>query len=196
MEKRDRIVEAILEIELAMFLTVNSRKTSCCQDYPEEFKLNRRAQFAPWSMQTLSSYLEDVQAAQSAGINLMRQKYARMQGLAGNENSHPIIDEILPLAMNWQKEMFRKYPGIMSGARPLTDNMEADRMTSFETYTRGELETYSLRTLRLLHSDMILMRERGLNWSEAIYESLVQGSGYSSLEEAERCQKSAPHFQR
>lgn len=185
MEKRDHIIEAILEIELAMFLTVNSRKTSGCQDYPEEFKLHRRAQFAPWSMQTLSSYLGDVQAAQSAGINLMRQKYARMQGLAGNENPHPIIDEILPLMMDWQEEMFRKYPGIMNGARPLTDKREADRMTSFETYARSELETCSLRTLKLLHSDMILMQERGRNWSEAIYESLVQGSGYSSLAEAE-----------
>lgn len=60
-------------------------------------------------------------------------------------------------------------------------------MTSFETYTRGELETYSLRILRLLHSDMILMQEQGGNWSEVVYESLVKGSGYPSLAEAESC---------
>jgi len=64
-------------------------------------------------------------------------------------------------------------------------------MTSFERYARGELETYSRRTLELLHSDMILTRERGRNWSEVIYESLARGSGYQSLAEAEICLKRA-----
>ncbi|MCE5335338.1 MAG: DUF4125 family protein, partial [Desulfobacteraceae bacterium] len=160
-------------------------KTSCCQEYPESFKMHRLAQFAPWSVQTLSSYLNDLQAAHDTGRNLMRVKYARMQGLIESENAHPLIDEILRLVIGWQKEMFRKYPGIMNGARPLTDEGEADRMTSFATYARGELETYSLRTLRLLHSDMILMQEHGGNWSEAIYDSLVKGSGYASLADAE-----------
>lgn len=192
MNKRDHVIETILAIELEMFLTVNSRKTSGCQEYPESFKLHRRAQFAPWSAQTLTSYLNDLQAAQAAGRNLMRVKYARMQGLVESENAHPLIDEILRLTTGWQKEMFRKYPDIMNGARPLTDDGEADRMTSFTTYARGELETYSVRTLRLLHSDMILMQEHDGNWSEAIYDSLVKGSGYASLADAERRLKPGP----
>ncbi len=194
MNEKDRIIEAILEIELPMFLTVNSRKTSCCQDYPEDFKLHRRAHFAPWSTQTLSSYLDDLKVAQVAGENLMRLKYARMQGLVESVGPNAIIDEIVRMSIDWQKEMFRKCPGIMGGARPITEEGDVAEMTSFETYTRGELETYSLRTLRLLRYDMILMKERGGNWSEVVYESLVKGSGYPSLAEAEsRLDRSVHH---
>ena len=35
----------LFDIELAMFLSVNSEQTSGCQDHPESFKLHRRAQF-------------------------------------------------------------------------------------------------------------------------------------------------------
>jgi hypothetical protein len=115
----------------------------------------------------------------------MRVKYARMQGLIASADADPLIDQILRLTIGWQEEMFRKYPGVMSGARPLTGEGERNGITSFETYGRGELGTYSPRTLRLLHSDMILAKERGANWSEVIYDFLVKNSGYQSLAEAE-----------
>jgi hypothetical protein len=168
-----------------MFLTVNPQPTSSCQQYPESFKLHRRAQFSPWSMETLGSYLEDLHEAQDVGKNLMRLKYARMQNLLARQNTNPLIDEIVRLKINWQKEMFRKYPAVMSGARPLTDESEAAQMTSFETYARGELETYSDRTLELLHADLRLKLEQGVNMSEEVYEVLVRENGYPSLAEAE-----------
>ena len=59
-------------------------------------------------------------------------------------------------------------------------------MTSFETYARGELETYSDRTLERLHADMVAKRARGINVSEEVYEFLAKESGYASLQEAER----------
>ena len=49
MSQKDKIITAILEIELRIFLTVNPMQTSGCQEYPESFKLHRRAQFHPWS---------------------------------------------------------------------------------------------------------------------------------------------------
>jgi len=186
MTEKDRIINAVLEIELEMFLTVNPTPTNSCQEYPESFKLHRRAQFAPWSLETLASYLDDLHAAQDSGKNLMRLKYARMQGLIPCQNSNSLIDEIVRLKMDWQKEMFRRYPAVMNGARPLDDADEAAQMTSFETYARGELETYSDRTLELLHADMLARRERSGNWSEEVYKALVQESGYPSLAEAER----------
>ena len=186
MSEEERIIEAIVAIELAMFLTVNPCQTSGCQEYPESFKLHRRAQFSPWSLNTLGSYLEDLHAAQGIGKNLMRLKYARMQKVLACQNANPLIDEIVCLKINWQKEMFRKYPAVMSGARPLTDEGEAAQMTSFETYARGELETYSNRTLELLHADLRLKLEQGVNMSEEVYEFLVRANGYPSLAEAER----------
>jgi len=186
MTEKNNLIDAILKIELAMFLTVNPTPTSSCQESPESFKLHRRAQFSPWSLETLESYLEDLREAQATGKNLMRLKYARMQGLIGCENTNPLIDEIVRLKIDWQKEMFRRFPAVMSGARPLSAEGESAQMTSFETYARGELETYSNHTLELLHADLRLKLAQGINMSEEVYEFLVCESGYPSLVEAER----------
>lgn len=186
MTERDNLIDAILEIELRMFLTVNPMQTSGCQEYPESFKLHRRAQFHPWSEEALGSYLEDLNEAEELGENLMRRKYARMQGLLPDADTSPTVEEIVRLKVAWQREMFRKYPAVMSGARPLTDEGTRAQMTSFETYARGELETYSGRTLDLLHGDLLEMQARGESLSEKVYDYLVQASGYASLEAAEQ----------
>jgi len=185
MTEKDRIIEAILEIELQMFLTVNPEQTSGCQEHPESFKLHRRAQFAPWSEEALGSYLEDLHAAQAHGENLMRRKYARMQGLLPPVESSPVLDEIMRLKMNWQRAMFRDYPAVMAGARPLTAESTRAQMTSFETYARGELETYSKRTLGLLHRDLLEIQARGESLSEKVYDYIVRASGYASLKDTE-----------
>ena len=186
MSEKDRIIEAILEIELEMFLTVNPQQTSSCQEYPESFKLHRRAQFFPWSPGTLGSYLEDLREAQATSKNLMRLKYARMQGLMPPAAGCPVLEEIVRFKIDWQQAMFHDYPAVMSGARPLTDESTRAQITSFETYARGELETYSERTLTLLHRDLLAMQARGESLSEKVYDYLVRASGYPSLEEAER----------
>ena len=185
MTEQEKLIDAILEIELRMFLTVNPVQTSGCQEYPESFKLHRRAQFQPWSEEALGSYLEDLHAAEEQGENLMRRKYARMQGLLENAADNPVVEEIVRLKMDWQRAMFRNYPAVMSGARPLTDESTRAQMTSFETYARGELETYSERTLGLLHRDLLAMLATGESLSEKVYDHLVRASGYASLEEAE-----------
>ncbi len=185
MTEQEKLIDAILEIELRMFLTVNPVQTSGCQEYPESFKLHRRAQFQPWSEEALGSYLEDLHAAEELGENLMRRKYARMQGLLPPAEESPVVEEIVQMKMDWQRAMFRDYPAVMSGARPLTDESTRAQMTSFETYARGELETYSERTLGLLHRDLLAMLATGESLSEKVYDHLVRASGYASLEEAE-----------
>jgi hypothetical protein len=186
MTEQEKLIDAILEIELRMFLTVNPVQTSGCQEYPESFKLHRRAQFHPWSEETLGSYLEDLHAAEEQGDNLMRRKYARMQGLLPPAEQSPVVEEIVQMKMDWQRAMFRDYPAVMSGARPLTDESTRAQMTSFETYARGELETYSERTLALLHRDLLAMLASGGSLSEKVYDFLVRASGYDSLAEAEK----------
>lgn len=184
MNEKERLIEAILEIELRMFLTVNPVLTSGCQEDPEGFRLHRRAQFLPWPEETLASYLEDLGAAEERGENLMRRKYARMQG--PRAESGPELEEIVQLQMAWQRAMFRDYPAVMGGARPLADDRTRAEMTSFESYTRGELETYSPRTLGLLRRDLVAMRDRGESLSEEIYGHLVRALGYASLADAEQ----------
>jgi hypothetical protein len=187
------IITLVLSMELAMFQSVPGAQRASCQDQPETFKLHRRAQFSTWSLATLQSYLDDLESAQASGINLMTVKYARMQDLIPGRDANPLIDAILDQQCAWQMEMFSRYPCLMGGGRPLLKADDTAYMTSFETYLRGELETYSDRTLESLHGDMIRMRGKGVNMAKAIYDTLVRDLGYHSLDEAEAaaCSRSA-----
>jgi len=93
------IIEKILARELKMFLSVPSARKSSCQDYPESFKLHRKAQFSCWSRDTLESYLSDLEKAEEKGINLMTHKYARMDNLIPQLNSNPLIDKIVGVSL-------------------------------------------------------------------------------------------------
>jgi hypothetical protein len=183
------IIEKILTKELKMFLSVPSAGKSSCQDYPESFKLHRRAQFSCWSRETLQSYLNDLEKAEEKGTNLMTQKYARMDNLIKKLNSNPLIDKIVEVQCAWQRAMIKRYPGMMSGGRPLTSVEDSAFMTSFETYLRGELETYSNATLELLYFDILDKNLKGINMAEELYLYLVKEKGYDSLDEAEQAQR-------
>jgi hypothetical protein len=183
-EKKSRI-EDILNIELRMFLSVSSHEKASCQDHPEEFKRNRRAQFSTWSTATLSSYFNDLLLAEKDGKNLMTFKYGRMGDLIPCINEDPLIDMIVGVQLVWQKEMFEKYPNVMGGARTLESSGDTPVHTSFATYLRGELETYSHETLRLLYEDVKGYRKNNGNMNHALYAHLVKSYGYRSLEEAE-----------
>jgi hypothetical protein len=146
-------------------------------------------QFSIWSDDTLSSYLQDLVKAESEDRNLMTLKYARMEDLIPRENFDPLIDAIAGIQYRWQLEMFKLYPNLMAGARPLSDANDTALKTSFETYLKGELETYSSNTLSLLHRDLRKLEDRGMNGSKMVYQSLVREMGYTSLDDAEQAQQ-------
>lgn len=183
-KKRDLIVR-ITEIELRMFLTVSARERASCQEHPEEFKRNREAQFSTWSENTLKSYLNDLILAEAEKRNLMTLKYGRMQNILPGLNSDPLIEKIVNIQYMWQKKMFEKYPKMMSGARAIDKSEDNAVHTSFETYLRGELETYSGETLRLLYEDMEEYLRKKKNMNEALYTHFVQSLGYQTIEEVE-----------
>lgn len=184
-----KVIEKIIELELEMFLAVPTDGNCSCQEDPEGFRLHRRAQFSIWSKDTLQSYLDDLDRAKKKAINLMTIKYARMDNLLPAENLNPQIDEIVTIQLRWQTEMVRKYPGIMAGARHLSETNGPTQGTSFETYLRAELETYSDRTLERLHRDVLNYAKAGINGSEKIYTFLVKQLGYDSIETADQAQK-------
>ncbi len=184
--QHDKLIEQIIAIELEMFLAVPAGGENRCQQNPEAFSLQRRAQFMPWSEKTLSSYRSDLETARSAGRNLMTQKYLLMDRLTPSEiDQNPLIEKIVFSQLAWQKEMFAQYPGVMNGARPLDKSADSPAMTSFETYLQSELKTYSDKTLTLLYEDITDQRERGMNMAEATYQFLDQEAGYRSLAHAE-----------
>lgn len=62
--------------------------------------------------------------------------------------------------------------------------------TSFETYLRGELKTYSLPTLRLLRAFTEELDAAGGNLAILTMEATAKAYGYVSLAEAEAAQRS------
>jgi hypothetical protein len=186
MGEKQKLIDQILNIELEMFLRVRSRQKSSCQDHPDSFRLHREAQFSVWAKETLKSYLYDLHRAVESGMNFMTYKYARMEELVPQMNNNPVIDKIIALQYRWQQEIFQHFPNLMEGARPLSRVDDSAGKTSFETYLRCELETYSDHTLSLLYEDMHNKENKGVNMSAEVYEHLVKKRGYSSIEEAEK----------
>jgi hypothetical protein len=184
MENRE-LIDAILDIELQMFLTVPSLEPASCQQNPARFKVMRGAQFAAWSNATLESYLEDLKDAAAAGRNLMQLKYARMDSLIPPLTDSPLVEETLRVQVRWQRELEARYPFFLKRGRAVEDTETEGAHTSFARYLRGELETYSERTLALLRKDVSGYEARGLNMSGEIYTAMVTALGYTSLEDAE-----------
>jgi len=183
MSEEGILIERILELELNMFLNVRSEYPVSCQQNPEGFRLHRGTQFSLWSEETLRSYHDDLLKAEQQGRNLMTLKYARMENLIPPLSVNPIIDEIVQMELKAQREMLLQYPGILTRGRPLGD--DGSGTTSFKTYLRGELETYSDRTLELLYRDIRQIEDRGENWAIQTYTHLFRELGYESLDEVE-----------
>jgi hypothetical protein len=184
--QKKELIDRILAIELAMFLTVRTVGRPACQDHPEEFRRNRTAQFSTWSEKTLASYLEDLISAEEEGKNLMTMKYARMGNQIPCLNDDLLIEKIVEIQTAWQKDLAARYPCLMGRARAIESRQDTDGQTSFETYLRGELETYSGKTLRSLYDDIQRYEQDHQNMNQRLYEFLVQDLGYGSLEEAEK----------
>lgn len=184
---QDQIISQILDIEEHMFTTVQHEPGGGCRQGLSGFQVHRRCQFMAWSLDTLESYLADLQEAGRKGQNLMTLKYARMGDQISPLQQGPTLDGILAQQLIWQREVAAKFPGLISQGRPLEED-ETDRdkgIVSFATYLRCELETYSAQTLDLLWRDTQGYRDRGVNMNEQVYRFLASAMGYDSLEAAE-----------
>jgi len=184
--QKKELIDRILTVELSMFLTVRTVGRAACQDHPEEFRQNRAAQFFTWSEKTLTSYLEDLMAAEEEGKNLMTMKYARMVNQIPCLNDDPLIEKIVAIQTSWQKDLVARYPCLMGRARVIESRQDTDWQTSFETYLRGELETYSGKTLRSLYEDIQRYEQDHQNMNQRLYDFLIKDLGYESLDEAEK----------
>ena len=186
MDIKESLINRILKRELDMFLTVPTLQRASCQEHPETFKIFRGSQFITWSKETLESYMQDLKSAKKKNINLMTQKYARMDNLIDKIKENPVMDKIVEIEIEWQKEMFEKFPCLMGAARSLRSSEDTPSATSFETYLRGELETYSDITLTFLLKDVKNYFEQNKNMMMEIHLHMVKQLGYDSLDDAEK----------
>lgn len=200
MEYKKALIDMIVDMEWEMMQDVNAggRKASC-QLKPKTFNIMRVSQAVSWSEDALESYLSDLSDAQINGRNLLAEKYARMM-----KSTHPeeydaqiahqlpaidpetiqLIDEITMTVLEWEEELLVKYPNIRERGRPTHSIEDSPFVTSIETYLRGELATYSTKTLKLYQENIQRQKHENINGSEITLQYMVKAYGYSSLEEA------------
>ena len=193
------LVAQIVAQEWAMFNEVqNAGGRASCQNDPKGFEIMRSSQLKTWSDEVLQSYLHDLATAAYTGRNLLTEKYAYMM-----EDTHPEefaqirhflpevqpevrvkIDEIVDINLDWQREADEKYPYLLAKVRPLTSREDTPYETSFETYLRGELKTYSQETILRLHAYTLACLEKQYNMAIANLQNMTAQYGYNSVEEA------------
>lgn len=193
--------ENLIQMEWQQFYQVhNEGGRASCQEDPKTFAIMRRSQFTAWPEALVDSYTADLEAAEEVGRNLLTEKYAwMMEDTAPEEFAQlrrflpepsllqkEMLDEITQIQIAWMREYAEKYPRLAAGNRAIRAAEAVPGETSFETYLRGELHTYSEDTL-LLYRDMIRsLKAQGVNMSLLIMEANVQAYGYQSLEDAEK----------
>jgi hypothetical protein len=201
MGQKDVIISGIIALEWKMFQNVKNMggRASCQEDYAT-FKINRLSQAQSWSEPALESYLNDLQKADKAGRNLLSEKYARMMASTSpseyeriahllpllDHEALSLADKIVAIAMEWEEALVEKYPHIVKQGRPIRSSQDTPFVTSVETYLRGELLTYSKRTLELVYEDYLARKSENINGSEIILEHMIKQYGYRSLEQANK----------
>lgn len=198
------LAEQIVRAEFGQFQrTQNEGGRAECQDDWPTFHQMRLAQFLTWTPDMLHSYADDLDLAITAGRNLVTEKYARMMASAEPERYRselapylpaldpdliPTIESVVAQQVAWARAFRAEYPRLGEAMRLLTSEEDRVGETSFETYLRGELLTYSSRTLAL-YADLVRdVSSRGGNLTAQTLRWTVLLGGYADLDDAESAQ--------
>ena len=199
MSRKDHLITRIVTLEWELFQNVkNSGGRASCQDDHATFKINRLSQAQSWSEPALESYLEDLENAKNQGRNLLSEKYGRMMASTSKsdyesikhllppleDEIHPLVKKIVNIVIDWGQELVKKYPNLVQRGRPLNSFQDTADVTSLETYLRGELLTYSKKTLALLYDHYQKLKTGDINGFEIIMDYMIKQYGYTSLEQA------------
>lgn len=198
------LAEGIVGLEFAQFQrTRNEGGRAECQDDWPTFHQMRLAQFLAWPAELLRSYRADLDSSVAQGRNLITEKYARMMATTEPERYRvalaphlpeldldllPIVESTVAHQVQWAGEFRAAYPRLGEAMRVLTSDQDRIGETSFETYLRGELLTYSPRTLALYADWVARLAAAGENLTTSILRWTVLLGGYETLEEAELAQ--------
>ncbi len=204
-EKRDdsfksALVNELVSLEWEAFDKVeNEGGRADCQDDWNTFSIMRKSQYYTWTEEMLQSYISDFRRAKDRGWNLITEKYGRMMESTSPrrfleiKDSFPaippmkkeIIEEIVKIQVGWMEEFAARYPKAAGNARSIHTSEDTPFNTSYETYLRGELSTYSDRTLDLYGRFIAGLCRENKNLAEMTMANTAFLYGYASLEELE-----------
>lgn len=198
------LVEEVIRREWDQFQrTENEGGRASCQGNWPMFHQMRASQFMTWPEDLLRSYLDDLDEANRVGRNLVTEKYARMMASTApdeyRERIEPFIprlsdervarqERVIAVQVAWARNFRGRYPKLGAAMRVLTTAEDTPEDTSFETYLRGELGTYSDRTMALYEAMVEDLQAAGRNLTEQTVANTVRLGGFADLEEAESAQ--------
>ncbi len=201
LRKTDKeLVEEIARLEFATFDKVrNVGGRADCQNDWYTFNIMRQSQYLTWNRQMLLQYLYDFYREVSRGHNLITEKYGRMMESTAPEEyealkkhfselsqeKKAIVEAIVGLQVGWMEEFEAHYPTLAGNARSVHTSDDNLYNTSYETYLRGEISTYSDKMLELYGRYVVDCARRGGNLAYEIMGNSVKMYGYKTLEEAE-----------
>lgn len=203
-KEQDNFKEKIVDLEWELFDQVqNEGGRASCQDDYHTFRIMRLSQFRVWSDALCASYYQDLQDAIAQNRNLLSEKYGWMMRDTAPmrflqiEDFLPQIDaetenqiaQIVALQVDWMEEYCNLYWALSYGNRLVRTKEEYGNLTSFETYLRGELHTYSKQTLQLYKEFMETLQKSGKNLILMVMEQTVALYGYDSLKMADNQKK-------
>ncbi|MGO5288120.1 DUF4125 family protein [Pseudoscardovia suis] len=198
------VEEAIVREEWQQFQGVNNEggRAACQGNWPT-FHQMRLSQFLTWPHDAKISYLADLRQAAQQGRNLLTEKYARMMQSTDPDyyrtNLEPYLptlstarieqqEHIIATQVAWAQDFANRYPRLGAAMRTLRTSDDTKDSTSLETYLRGELSTYSQRTLDLYDLMVRDYAQAGENITALTVRNTVLLGGFASLDEAEEAQ--------
>ena len=172
-------------------------RASCQNNWPT-FKVMRMSQYMTWTEDMLLQYLYEFKTNYANGRNMIEEKYARMMESTApleyarfanrlpevSEAKKAIVEQIVALQVKWMEEFAAQYPNLAEDARTIHTAEDLPYDTSYETYLRGELRTYSDRMLEMYGRCIVAHAQEGKNVAREIMENTVQFYGYQDLASA------------
>lgn len=197
---REELVDRIVQLEWNAFdKVINEGGRASCQDDWQTFQIMRKSQYLAWTEELLMDYLDDFAEANRQGRNLIAEKYGQMMESTApeqyeqikayfpvfSEQRKALMEQVIAIQVGWMEDFSRMYPYMSANARVIHTNEDEPYETSYETYLRGELCTYSERTMYAYGRFIAELCREGKNLAQMIMTNTALLYGYESLEAAE-----------
>jgi hypothetical protein len=197
--KMKTIEEIVNEEWLQFQLIHNLGGRSYCQSERERFEIKRKSRFLVWNEGVLNSYYKDLLSAKQQGRNLLFEKYVWMMQSTSPDLFREIgyalpsiswirrnrINRTAFILARWGEAFAIEYPYIAECGRTFYSQDDKPWSTSIETFSKGELLSYSEET-EARFSDFIMMNEvNDVNLTKTVQENMARYLGYASLEQYE-----------